>query len=58
MEWYLQGLTEALEETPAPVPLYTLQISHGLTRNRTWASAVNFRLYRAFQNVLRDYKHL
>jgi hypothetical protein len=32
--------TEVLGENPVPVPIYPLQIPHGLTRDRTRASAV------------------
>jgi hypothetical protein len=39
VEWYWQGKTEELGEKPVPVPLCPPQISHGLTRARTRASA-------------------
>jgi hypothetical protein len=42
VEWYWQGKTEELGEKPVPVPLCP-QISHGLTRARTRASAVRGR---------------
>jgi hypothetical protein len=43
MEWYWQGKTEELGEKPVPVPLCPPQIPHGLTRERTRASAVRGR---------------
>jgi hypothetical protein len=36
----LTGETEAVAEKPLPVPLHTAQISHGLTWDRSRASAV------------------
>jgi hypothetical protein len=38
-----QGKPEELGEKPVPVPLCPPQIPHGLTRARTWASAVRGR---------------
>jgi hypothetical protein len=43
MEWNWQGKTEELGEKPVPVPLCPPQIPHGLTRDRTRASAVRGR---------------
>jgi hypothetical protein len=43
VEWYWQGKTEVLGEKPVPVPLCLPQIPHGLTRDRTRASAVSGR---------------
>jgi hypothetical protein len=43
MEWNWQGKTEVLGEKPVPVPLCLPQIPHGLTRDRTRASAVGGR---------------
>jgi hypothetical protein len=43
MEWNWQGKAEVLGEKPVPMPLCPLQILHGLTRNRTRASAVGGR---------------
>jgi hypothetical protein len=43
VKWNWQGKTEVLEETPVPVPLCPPQIPHGLTRDRTRASAVEGR---------------
>jgi hypothetical protein len=43
MEWNWQGKTEVLGENPVPVPLCQPQIPHGLTRDRTRASAVRDR---------------
>jgi hypothetical protein len=40
VEWNWQGKTEVLGEKPVPVPLCPPQIPHGLTRDRTRASAV------------------
>jgi hypothetical protein len=40
MEWYWQGKTEELGETPVPVPLCPPQIPLGLTRAQTRASAM------------------
>ena len=39
VEWNWQGKTEVLGEKPVPVPLCPPQISHGLARDRTRASA-------------------
>jgi hypothetical protein len=39
----LTGKTEVLGEKPVPVPLFPPQIPHGLTRDRTRASAVRGR---------------
>jgi hypothetical protein len=39
----LTGENRQLGEKPVPVPLCPPQISHGLTRNRTRASAVRGR---------------
>jgi hypothetical protein len=39
-EWNWQGETEELGEKPVPVPLCPPQIPHGLTRDRSRASAV------------------
>jgi hypothetical protein len=39
----LTGENRQLGEKPVPVPLCPLQISHGLTRDRTLASAVRGR---------------
>jgi hypothetical protein len=43
VEWHWQGKPEELGEKPVPVPLCPPQISHGLTRARTRASAVTGR---------------
>jgi hypothetical protein len=43
VEWNWQGKTEVLGEKPVPVPLSPPQIPHGLTRDRTRASAVRGR---------------
>jgi hypothetical protein len=43
VEWNWQGKTEVLGEKPVPVPLHSPQIPHGLTRDRTRASAVGDR---------------
>jgi hypothetical protein len=43
VEWNLQEKTEVLGEKPVPVPLCPPQIPHGLTRDRTLASAVGGR---------------
>jgi hypothetical protein len=43
VEWNWQGKTEVLGEKPVPVPLCPPQIPHGLTRDRTRASAVGGR---------------
>jgi hypothetical protein len=43
VEWYWQGKPEELGEKPVPVPLCPPQIPHGLTRERTRASAVRGR---------------
>jgi hypothetical protein len=43
VEWNWQGKTEVLGEKPVTVPLCPPQIPHGLTRDRTWASAVGGR---------------
>jgi hypothetical protein len=43
VEWNWQGKTEVLGEKPVPVPLCPPQIPHGLTRDRTRASAVRGR---------------
>jgi hypothetical protein len=43
VEWNWQGKTEVLEEKLVPVPLCPPQIPHGLTRDRTRASAVGGR---------------
>ena len=43
VEWNWQGKTEVLGEKPVPVPLCPPQIPHGLTRDRTRASAVTGR---------------
>ena len=43
VEWNWQGKTEVLGEKPVPLPLCPPQIPHGLTRNRTRASAVGSR---------------
>jgi hypothetical protein len=43
MEWNWQGKTEELGEKPVAVPLCPPQIPHGLTRDRTRASAVGGR---------------
>jgi hypothetical protein len=43
VEWNWQGKTEVLGEKPVPVPLCPQQIPHGLTRDRTRASAVGGR---------------
>jgi hypothetical protein len=42
VEWNWQGKTEVLGEKPVPVPLCLPQIPHGLTRDRTRASAVRW----------------
>jgi hypothetical protein len=39
VEWNWQGKTEVLGVKPVPVPLYQPKIPHGLTRDRTRASA-------------------
>jgi hypothetical protein len=43
VEWYIDGKTEELGKKPVPVPLCPPQITHGLTRARTRASAVRGR---------------
>jgi hypothetical protein len=43
MEWNGQGKTEVFGEKPVPLQLCPPQIPHGLTRDRTWASAVRDR---------------
>ena len=43
VEWNWQGKPEVLGENPVPVPLCPPQIPHGLTRDRTRASAVRGR---------------
>jgi hypothetical protein len=43
VEWNWQGKTEVLGEKPVSVPLCPPQIPHGLTRDRTRASAVGGR---------------
>jgi hypothetical protein len=43
VEWDWQGKTEVLGEKPVLVPLCPTQIPHGLTRDRTRASAVRGR---------------
>jgi hypothetical protein len=43
VEWYWQEKTEELGEKPVPVPLCPPQIPHGLTWERTRASAVRGR---------------
>jgi hypothetical protein len=43
VKWNWQGKTEVLGEKPVPVPLCPPQIPHGLTRDRTRASAVGGR---------------
>jgi hypothetical protein len=45
VDWNWQGKTEILGGggEPIPVPLCPPQIPHGLTRDRTWASAVRSR---------------
>jgi hypothetical protein len=44
VEWYIdRRKPEKLGEKPVPVPLRPPQIPHGLTRARTWASAVRVR---------------
>jgi hypothetical protein len=43
VEWNWQVKTKELEEKPVPVPLCPPQIPHGLTRDRTRASAVGGR---------------
>jgi hypothetical protein len=43
VEWNWQGKTEELGEKPVPVPLCPPQIPHGLTRDRTRASAMGGR---------------
>jgi hypothetical protein len=43
VEWNWQGKTEVLGEKPGPVPLCPPQIPHGLTRDRTRASAAGDR---------------
>jgi hypothetical protein len=43
VELYWQGKTEEIGEKPVPVPLHPPQITHGLTRARTQASAVRGR---------------
>jgi hypothetical protein len=43
VEWNWQGKTEELGEKPVPVPLCPPQIPHGLSRDRTRASAVGGR---------------
>jgi hypothetical protein len=43
VEWNWQGKTKALGEKHVPVPLCPPQIPHGLTRDRTRASAVGGR---------------
>jgi hypothetical protein len=48
VEWQWQEKTETLWEKPLPVPLCQPQIPHGLTRNRTLASAVKGRLLNAW----------
>jgi hypothetical protein len=40
VKWNCEGKTEELGEKPVPVPLCPPQIPHGLTRDRTRASAV------------------
>jgi hypothetical protein len=40
VEWNWQGNTEVVGEKPVPVPLCPPQIPHGLTRDRTRASAM------------------
>jgi hypothetical protein len=48
-----QGKTEVLGKTPVPVPLCPPQISHGLTRDRTRASAAGGRRLTAWAFLLR-----
>jgi hypothetical protein len=43
VEWNWQGKTELLGEKPVPVPLCPPQIPHGLTQDRTRASAIGGR---------------
>jgi hypothetical protein len=43
VEWNWQGKTEELGEKPVPVPLCPPQMPHGLTQDRTRASAVGGR---------------
>jgi hypothetical protein len=43
VEWNWQGKTKVLRGKPVPVPLCPPQIPHGLTRDRTRASAVGGR---------------
>jgi hypothetical protein len=43
VDWNWQGKTEVLEKKPVPVPLCPPQIPHGLTRDRTRATAVRGR---------------
>jgi hypothetical protein len=43
VECYRQGETKAIGEKPVPVPLCPPQIPHGMTGDRTRASAVGGR---------------
>jgi hypothetical protein len=52
VEWNWQGKTEVLGEKPVPLPLCPPQIPHGLTRDRTRASAVGGRQLTAWAMAL------
>ena len=51
MQWYWQGKSEALGAKPVPLSLCRPQMSHGLVRNWTRASAVRVRLLTAWSNA-------
>jgi hypothetical protein len=58
IERNLQGKTEVLGEKPVPVPLCSPQIPHGLTRDRTRASAVRGRQLTAWAIARPAHPHL
>jgi hypothetical protein len=54
----LTGETKELGKKPVPVPLYPLQIPHGLTRTRTWATAVRVRRLMAWAMARPDFNKM
>jgi hypothetical protein len=56
VEWNWRGKTEVLGVKPVPVPLGPPQIPHGLTRDRTRASAVGGRRLSAWAMTRSDFE--
>jgi hypothetical protein len=55
VEWNWQGKTEVRGEKPVSVLLFPSQVLHGLTRHRTWASAVRGRRLTAWTMARPNY---